>query len=101
MKLNRIFLHCSAVAALLLFGMACDKKLSPEAQAAQDAAKNADSRVAALEQELADIKAGKAHHGSSDHETAEHVSKAQQKALERQLADAAPVVASTVAPPSH
>jgi len=88
MKPFRILVNLSAVATLLLCGMACDKKLSPEAQAAQDAAKTADDRVAALEAQLAEIKAGKAHHGSTDKEAVEHVSASQRKALERQLADA-------------
>jgi hypothetical protein len=88
MKPSRILINLSAVAGLLLFGMACDKKLSPEVQAAQDAAKASDDRVAALEQQLAEIKAGKVHQGSTDREASEHVSRSQQKALERQLADA-------------
>lgn len=70
--------------ALLLMGtVACEKKLSPEAQQAMESAKNADSRVAALEKELADMRAGKA--GDED---SQHVSKSHMKAIEKQLADA-------------
>ncbi len=50
---------------LALGGIACDKKLSPEAVAAQAAAKAADDRVARLEAQLAELKAGK--HNKNDH----------------------------------
>lgn len=70
--------------ALLVFAtLACDKQLSPEALQAQETAKNADSRVAALEKELAEIKAGK----TADAD-AEVVSKSHLKAIEKQLTDA-------------
>jgi hypothetical protein len=88
MRTHRCFLSLAASAALLVTGLACQKKLSEEAVAAQEAAKTADARVAALEQQLADIKAGKHHRGSTDQEATDHVSKSQQKAIERQLADA-------------
>jgi len=88
MRPLRLFVNIAAVTTLLMGGLACEKKLSPEAQAAQEAAKTADARVAALEQQLADIKAGKHRHGASDAEAMDHVSKSQQRALERQLADA-------------
>jgi len=88
MKPSRIAISLSAVAALLLFGTACGKKLSPEAQAVQDAAKTAEERVAALEAQLAEMKAGKAPQGDADKDDVKHVSEGQQKALERQLADA-------------
>lgn len=69
---------------LLAFGtLACEKKLSPEAQQAQESAKTADSRVALLEKELAELKGGKA--GDAD---AQHVSKSHMKSIEKQLADA-------------
>jgi hypothetical protein len=87
MKAIRSFAHLSMVAALLVAGLACERKLSPEAQAAQDAAKASDAKVAALEQLLAEVKAGKAG-ASGDQATAEHLTKSEQKALERQLADA-------------
>jgi len=48
-----------ALVPILLVALACEQKLSPEAQAAQDMAKSADQRVAMLEKELADIKAAK------------------------------------------
>lgn len=86
MKPSRSLISLSAVAALMLFGIACGKKLSPEAQAAQDAAKTADERVAALEAQLAELKAGKTPQGDQD--DVKHLSEAQQKALERRLADA-------------
>ncbi len=73
---------------VLLLAPACDKKLSPEAQAAQDAAKTADQKVAMLEKELADIKSSKNAPADAHPDDVKHVSAAQQKALERQLADA-------------
>jgi hypothetical protein len=85
MKPYRTALHIAAAAALVLTGLACDRKPSPEAVAAQDAAKAADARVAALEQELANVKSGKHTKGHPDHE---QLSRSEQKALERQLADA-------------
>jgi len=89
MKTIRSLAQLSVVAAVLVMGTACERKLSPEAQAAQDAAKAADAKVAALEQLLADVKSGKAGAGGDgDRATSEHLSKSEQKALERQLADA-------------
>lgn len=73
---------------LLLLATGCERKLSPEAQAAQEAAKTADQRVALLEKELADIKAERNAPKDSHPEDVKHLSAAQQKALERQLADA-------------
>ena len=70
-------------ALLVLGALACSKKLSPEAERAQEVAKTADTRVAALEKELAEIKAAKA----ADADT-EVVSKSHMKAIEKQLADA-------------
>ena len=70
-------------ALLVLATLACNKQLSPEALQAQETAKNADSRVAALEKELAEMKAGK----SADAD-AEVVSKSHMKAIEKQLSDA-------------
>lgn len=85
MKTYRTTLFATATAALLIAGLACDRKPSPEALAAQDAAKAADARVAALEAELANVKSGKHTKGHPDHES---LSKSEQKALERQLAEA-------------
>jgi hypothetical protein len=82
--MNTRHLISAAACALLVLGtLACEKKLSPEALQAQETAQKADSRVAALEKELADLKAGKP--GDAD---AEHVSKSHLKAIEKQLADA-------------
>lgn len=78
----------SMMAGLLLAPqIACNRKLSEAAVQAQADAKAADDRVAQLEKELADVKAGK-QGASGDPETVEHVSKSQQKALDRRLADA-------------
>ena len=77
-----------ALVPILLVALACEQKLSPEAQAAQDMAKSADQRVAMLEKELADIKAAKEGPKDSNPDDVKEVSKSQQKALERQLADA-------------
>lgn len=73
---------------LLMAVTACERKLSPEAQAAQDMAKSADQKVAMLERELAEIKAAKNAPKDAQADDVQEVSKAQQKALERQLADA-------------
>ncbi|MCE1228608.1 MAG: hypothetical protein LWX11_03860 [Firmicutes bacterium] len=72
-----------AGAILILGSLACEKKLSPEAIQAQEVAKSADSRVAALEKELADMKAAKTEGGDAAHVTQGH-----QKAIEKQLAEA-------------
>lgn len=76
------------LSVLALGGIACEKKLSPEAVAAQDATKAADERVARLEQQLADLKAGKQTPKEADKETLDSVSKNEQKAIERQLQSA-------------
>lgn len=84
MVLGRKYASLTVLGVLLVMGaIACEKKLSPEAVQAQEAAKNADSRVAALEKELTEIKDGKA--ANAD---AAHVSSGHMKAIERQLADA-------------
>ncbi|MBL0311429.1 MAG: hypothetical protein IPP78_01685 [Holophagaceae bacterium] len=70
---------------LVLGGVACEKKLSQEAIVAQDAAKSADERVARLEQQLAELKAGKHTPKEGDKETLDSVSKSEQKAIERQI----------------
>jgi len=76
------------ISILVLGGIGCEKKLSQEAVVAQDAAKTADERVARLEQQLADLKAGKQTPKEADKETLDHVSKNEQKAIERQLQSA-------------
>ncbi len=69
----------------LAFSLACNRK-SEAALQAEQAAKDAQTRVAQLEQQLADAKAGKAEPGEGD--TAKEVSKGHIKSLERQIADA-------------
>lgn len=75
--------HVLLGALLVMGALACEKKLSPEALQAQESAKTADSRVAALEKELAEMKAGKAADADTD-----HLSKGHMKSIEKQLADA-------------
>ncbi|MFZ1612564.1 MAG: hypothetical protein WAT51_00225 [Holophaga sp.] len=75
--------HAVLGALLVMGALACEKKLSPEALQAQESAKTADSRVAALEKELAELKTGKAQDADAD-----HVSKGHLKSIEKQLSDA-------------
>ena len=78
-----------ATLPVLLVGglVSCQNKPSEAVLQAQATAKAADDRVALLEQQVADIKAGKS--GSAgDQETVEHMSKSQLKALDRQLGEA-------------
>lgn len=73
------------VAALL----GCEKRLSEEAKAAEELAKSAESRVALLEKELADLKNSAAQTAqAADAEAMKQLAADQQKALERQIADA-------------
>lgn len=74
-----------ALAAALVFTLACNRK-SEAAIQADEAAKAAEAKVAQLEQQLAEAKSGKAVGG--DAATAQHLSRSQEKALERQVADA-------------
>ncbi|MBL0211777.1 MAG: hypothetical protein IPQ13_12855 [Holophagaceae bacterium] len=76
------------LAVLALTGISCEKKLSQEAIAAQEATKAADDRVARLEQQLADLKAGKHAPKEADQGTLDSVAKGEQKAIERQLQSA-------------
>lgn len=78
-------LPIALISLAVLGGAACEKKLSPEALAAQDATKAADDRVARLEQQLADLKAGKHASKEVDKDTLDHVTKGEQKAIEHQL----------------
>jgi hypothetical protein len=71
-----------AFAAVLSVTLACSHK-SEAALQADEAAKAADAKVAQLEQKLAEAKSGKA-----TGDDAEHLTKGQVKALERQVADA-------------
>ncbi|BDU75969.1 hypothetical protein [Mesoterricola sediminis] len=80
--LNRPILS-TAAALVLVLGVACDRT-SPAVKQAQEAAKAADDRVAALEKQLEEIKAGKVA-GEGDADAAIHVSQAQVKALDRRL----------------
>jgi Skp family chaperone for outer membrane proteins len=77
-----------AIPLFLIATSGCSKKTSEETLAAQEMAKAADQRVANLEQQLADLKAGKHQPTEANQTTAEHVSKSQAKALQRQLDDA-------------
>lgn len=74
-----------AIAAALVLTSACNHK-SQAAIQAEEAAKTAETKVALLEQQLAEAKSGKATGGDSD--TVQHLTKSQVKALERQIADA-------------
>lgn len=81
----------SLAALALVATVACEKKLD-EAQIrakiqAEEAAKAADDRVARLEKELSELKAGKADPKEADKEALEQAKADHQKALERQLAD--------------
>ncbi|HLO68956.1 MAG TPA: hypothetical protein VK188_18180 [Holophaga sp.] len=75
-----------AAALLLALAAGCDRT-TPAAKEAQEAAKAADARVAQLEKELADLKAGKAG-GEGDPDAAMHVAQSQLKVLDRRLAQA-------------
>lgn len=68
--------------ALVLGSLACKPKISEEAKAAAEAATAADTRVKALEQELAEARKAK---GEGDHQT---VTASQEKALEKLVQDA-------------
>src|SRR5512133_52049 len=81
-----------ALAVLVAFGfMACQPKANDAAVQAQVAAqlqaKAAEDRVAMLEQQVAEMKAGKTR-ASGDQEAVNQVSMAHMRALDRQLADA-------------
>lgn len=91
--MSRLTATLPLLALLVHFG--CEKKLD-EAQLrakiqAEEAAKAADARVAKLEQELADLKAGKGHPNDGEQGAAKDAidqAKADhQKALERQIAE--------------
>ena len=66
--------------------LGCQRKSAAAVQA-EEAAKAADTRVAQLEQELADLKAGK-QAKSGDPDVVEHATKSQARAVEKRLADA-------------
>lgn len=75
--------------ALVLGLLGCEKKVNQEAQAAEELAKSAESRVAMLEKELADLKANAQQSATAaDAEAVKQLAAEQQKALERQLAEA-------------
>lgn len=94
--MSRLIAALGSVAPLvLLLNLGCGQKLD-EAQIrakiqAEEAAKAADARVAKLEQELADLRAGKGQPKDGEPGTAkdaiEHAKADQQKALERQIAE--------------
>jgi hypothetical protein len=78
------------LAPALLVNVACEKK-SEAAMQADEAAKVADAKVADLQKQLDELKAGKSTEEAAkkiDKATADHMAAAQKKALERQLADA-------------
>lgn len=85
---TRIAASGAILAIVALTGLSCEKKLSQEAIAAQEATKAADERVARLEQQLVDLKAGKHAPREADKETLDSVAKSEQKAIERQLQSA-------------
>lgn len=89
---NHTVLVHGSLAVLLAFGfMACQPKANDPAVQAQVAAqlqaKAADDRVAMLEQQVADMKAGKTG-ASGDQEAIRQLSASHMRALDRQLADA-------------
>ena len=85
MKMNSLFLP-AALSLTLLGALACNRE-SEAAKMAEQAAKQEDSRVAQLQQELADAKAGKT--ASTDNaETSKTLEANRIKSLEHQLNDA-------------
>ncbi len=74
-----------ALSVVLAFTLACNPK-SEAAIQAEAAAKAAETKVAQLEQQLAEAKSGKV--TGDDADTVQHVTKSQVKALERQVSDA-------------
>ncbi|WP_291270772.1 hypothetical protein [Geothrix sp.] len=74
-----------SLAAILVVSLGCNRK-SEAAIQAEEAAKAAESKVAQLEQQLAEAKSGKV--AGADSDTVQHITKSQVKALERQVADA-------------
>ncbi len=74
-----------ALSVALAFTLACNPK-SEAAIQADEATKAAETKVAQLEQQLAEAKSGKVTGGDAD--TLQHVTKSQVKALERQVSDA-------------
>lgn len=82
------FFAAFAASMVLIAALGCAQKVNEQALAAAEAAKIADDRVAKLEQQLAEIKANKPQPSKVDKATAEHVSRSQAKALEKQLEDA-------------
>lgn len=85
MRLSNLPRWTFALALFLPLAMGCNPKSEATIQA-EEAAKAADAKVAKLEKELADAKAGKA--VGEDPDTAMHLTKSQVKALERQVSDA-------------
>jgi len=81
----RTILFRLSLAAVLAVALGCNQK-SEAALQAEEAAKSAETKVALLEQQLAEAKSGKAIGG--DTETVQHITKSQVKALERQVSDA-------------
>ncbi|HJU83667.1 MAG TPA: hypothetical protein VJ600_05620 [Holophagaceae bacterium] len=86
MRQRSLILPATLSAALLVAGLACSRE-SEAAKQAELAAKSENDRVAQLEKELADMKAGKAA-GEGDAETTKQLSDNRIKSVERQLKDA-------------
>ncbi len=87
MRTHRSLIHLLVVGTLAVGLVSCEHKPSEAVVQAQEAAKSADARVAQLEQEIADIKAGK-HAGAGDADAVEQVGSGQLKALQHRLAEA-------------
>ncbi len=86
MSLSRFRLPAVLILAVgLVFALACNRKSAAALQAEQDA-KDAQAKVAQLEQQLASAQSQKT--GASQGETAKVVAKGHVKALEREVADA-------------
>lgn len=83
-KTTPLFLSTALLVTGLTFG--CDRKTEAQVQA-EEAAKAAEAKLAALEKQLLEAKGQKAG-ADDDAEAHEHLSKGQVKALERQVADA-------------
>jgi hypothetical protein len=81
----RTILSSLSLAAILVVSLGCNRK-SEAAIQAEEAAKAAETKVAQLEQQLAEAKSGKV--AGADSDTVQHITKSQVKALERQVADA-------------
>lgn len=78
--------HALLLCPLLILAAGCDRKTEAQVQA-EATAKAAEDKVAALEKQLADSKLAKPA-TEVDSQTHEHLTRGQQKALERQISEA-------------